>query len=177
MIDNLLFPLDFILLTISIIVLILCFWKGIIASILSLLTWFGSILITIYFYIDLSEFFYNQLLKIKIFKNYEQITDLISTFISIPIIFLISLFILKRIRKIISNDIDKQILGVIIDKIFGLIFGFAFNYIIFSTIIYCTDNFEILNFLNNWMSDNSYLLSSIEKFNYNLIDSIIGEQE
>jgi predicted short-subunit dehydrogenase-like oxidoreductase (DUF2520 family) len=55
--------------------------------------------------------------NINILKNYEQITSILATLISIPLIFLISLFILKKIRKIISSDIDKKILGLLVDKI------------------------------------------------------------
>ena len=95
----------------------------------------GSIIITIYSYNNLSDFISKQLLKIELFQNYETITSLIGIIISIPLIFLLSLFILKKIRKFISSDLDKQILGTILDKFFGLIYGFLFSYIIFSTII------------------------------------------
>ena len=177
MIEKLIIPLDYIILAVGCLIVIFCFWRGITASILGLLTWVGSIIITIYFYIDLSDFINLQLLKINIFSNYEQITNLISTIISIPLIFLISLFILKKIRKIISSDIDKQILGVLIDKLFGFLFGFIFNYIIFSTIIYSTNSFEVLNFLNVWAIENSYLLQTLDAFNNNLINSIIGIED
>jgi len=142
-----------------------------------LLTWLGSIIITIYFYTDLSDFINSQLVNINILKNYEQITSILATLISIPLIFLISLFILKKIRKIISSDIDKQILGLLVDKIFGFLFGFIFSYIIFSTIIYFTNNFELLNFLNEWLLNNSYLLSELDSFNNSLLNSIIGVEE
>ena len=177
MIENFIIPLDYIILAIGSIVVIISFWRGFIASILGLLTWVGSIIITIYFYADLSAFINSQLLKIKIFENYDQITIMLSTIISIPLIFLISLFILKKIRKIISSDIDKQIFGILIDKIFGFIFGFIFNYIIFSTIIYCTNNFEFLNSINNWILDNSYLLTTLEDLNINILNYIIGGEE
>ena len=147
------------------------------ASILGLLTWIGSIIITIYFYNDLSDFINSQLLNINILKNYEQITSILATLISIPLIFLISLFTLKKIRKIISTDIDKQILGLLVDKIFGFLFGFVFSYIIFTTIIYLTNSFELLNFLNEWLLDNSYLLSELDSFNDSLLNSIIGVEE
>ena len=147
------------------------------ASILGLLTWIGSIIITIYFYTSLSNFLNSQLLNINILKNYEQITSILATLISIPLIFLISLFILKKIRKIISSDIDKQILGLLVDKIFGFLFGFIFSYILFSTIIYFTNSFELLNFLNEWLLENSYLLSELESFNDSLLNSIIGVEE
>ena len=174
MIDNFIFPIDYIILAIGIITIIFCFWRGIIGSILGLLTWIGSIIITIYFYTGLSNFINSQLLKINILKNYEQITNLLSTIISVPLIFLISIFILKKIRKIITSDLDKQILGVLIDKIFGFLFGFIFNYIIFSTLLYFTDNIEFLNFLNDLMIENSFLLLTLDNFNSNLLNSIIG---
>ena len=173
MIENLIFPIDHIILTIGLIVVIFCFWKGIINSILGLLTWIGSIIITIYFYNNLSSFINKQLLNIEILKNYEQITNLISIILSIPIIFLISLFILKKLRKIISSDLDSQILGKIIDKVFG----FLFNYIIFSTIIYGINNFEFLDNLNNFLSENSYILQQIDAINKNLLNYIFLKDE
>ena len=177
MIENLIFPLDYIVLAIATIIIIFCFWKGIIGSVLGLLTWIGSIIITIYFYSDLSNFINTQLLNIDLLKNYEQITSLLSIIISIPLIFLISLFILKKLRKVISSDLDKQVFGVLIDKLFGFVFGFLFNYIIFSTIIYFTNNFEFLNFLNDWIIENSYLIKTLEDFNNKLIIAIFGMGE
>ena len=177
MIEKLIIPLDYIILVVGCLIVIFCFWRGVTASILGLLTWLGSIIITIYFYTDLSDFINSQLVNINILKNYEQITSILATLISIPLIFLISLFILKKIRKIISSDIDKQILGLLIDKIFGFLFGFIFSYIIFSTIIYFTNNFELLNFLNEWLLKNSYLLSELDSFNNSLLNSIIGVEE
>ena len=177
MIENLIFPIDHIILIVGLIVVIFCFWKGIINSILGLLTWIGSIIITIYFYNNLSSFINKQLLNIEILKNYEQITNLISIILSIPIIFLISLFILKKLRKIISSDLDSQILGKIIDKVFGFLFGFLFNYIIFSTIIYVINNFEFLDNLNNFLSENSYILQQIDEINQNLLNYIFLKDE
>ncbi|MBT6198419.1 MAG: CvpA family protein, partial [Pelagibacteraceae bacterium] len=133
MIENLIFPLDYIILTMGGIVILFSFWKGIISSILGLLTWIGSVLITLYFYDNLSNFINTQLLKLNLLNSYEQITNILSTIISIPLIFLISLFVLKRFRKIISSDLDRQILGLFIDKFFGFLFGFVLNYIILST--------------------------------------------
>ena len=177
MIENLIFPIDHIILTIALIVVIFCFWKGVINSILGLLTWIGSIIITIYFYNNLSSFINKQLLNIEILKNYEQITNLISIILSIPIIFLISLFILKKLRKIISSDLDSQILGKIIDKVFGFLFGFLFNYIIFSTIIYGINNFEFLDNLNSFLLENSYILQQIDEINKNLLNYIFFQDE
>ena len=177
MIENLIFPLDYIILVIGSLVIIFSFLRGIINSILGLLTWIGSILLTLYFYDNLSNFINTQLLKLHLLNNYEQITTILSTVISIPLIFLISLFILKRFRKIISSDLDKQILGLFIDKIFGFLFGFLLNYIIFSTLIYCSDNFEFLNFLKDWLINNSFIMNILDNFNNNLLIIIIGSEE
>ena len=177
MIENLIFPLDYIILTMGGIVIIFSFWKGIISSILGLLTWIGSILITLYFYDNLSNFINTQLLKLNLFNSYEQITNILSTIMSIPLIFLISLFVLKRFRKIISSDLDRQILGLFIDKFFGFLFGFVLNYIILSTLIYCSDNFEFLNFLKDWLIENSHIMIELDIFNNNLFISIVGNED
>ena len=177
MIENFIFPLDYIILTMGGIVILFSFWKGIISSILGLLTWIGSILITLYFYDNLSNFINTQLLKLNLFNSYEQITNILSTIISIPLIFLISLFVLKRFRKIISSDLDRQILGLFIDKFFGFLFGFVLNYIILSTLIYCSDNFEFLNFLKDWLIENSHIMIELDIFNNNLFISIVGNEE
>ncbi len=175
MIENLIFPIDHIIITIGSILIIFCFWKGIVNSILGLLTWIGSIIITIYFYTSLSDLINKQLLKIEVLSNYEQITDLVSILLSIPIIFLFSLFILKKLRNIISSDLDSQILGKIIDKILGFLFGFIFNYIIFTTVIYFINNFEFLNNFNNFLFENSFLLKELNTFNINLLDNILSQ--
>ena len=177
MIENLIFPLDYIILTMGGIVILFSFWKGIISSILGLLTWIGSILITLYFYDNLSNFINTQLLKLNLFNSYEQITNILSTIMSIPLIFLISLFVLKRFRKIISSDLDRQILGLFIDKFFGFLFGFVLNYIILSTLIYCSDNFEFLNFLKDWLIENSHIMIELDIFNNNLFISIVGNED
>ena len=177
MIENLIFPLDYIILTMGGIVILFSFWKGIISSILGLLTWIGSVLITLYFYDNLSNFINTQLLKLNLLNSYEQITNILSTIISIPLIFLISLFVLKRFRKIISSDLDRQILGLFIDKFFGFLFGFVLNYIILSTLIYCSDNFEFLNFLKDWFIENSHIMIELDIFNNNLFISIVGNED
>tara|TARA_B100000686_G_C16769756_1_gene964281 strand:- start:946 stop:1491 length:546 start_codon:yes stop_codon:yes gene_type:complete len=177
MVMYLIFPLDYIVLAICTIIVIICFWKGIIQSILSLLTWIGSIIITIYFYTDLLAFLDSQLLKINIFKNYEQLTSLISTIISIPFIFFVTLFILKKIRKFISSDFEQNFFGVFLDKFFGFLFGFIFCYIIFTTLIYGTKNFEIINFLYEWSINNSYIIKSLDEYNLSILKLLIGTKE
>ena len=177
MIENFIFPLDYIILAIASIVILFSFWKGVISSILGLLTWIGSILITLYFYNNLSNFINEQLIKINLLKNYEQIVNILSIFISIPLIFLITLFIFKRLRKIITADLDKQILGLFLDKVFGFLFGFLLSYIIFTTLIYSSNNLEFLNFLKNWLIENSYIMITIDNFNDNIFNSIVGNKE
>ena len=179
--QELIFPYDYILLIITFIIIIISLWKGFVQSLLGLLTWVGSIIITIYSYGAFSSFIYNQLIKINLFSNYQQITDMISfvisipfifldypsiinliaIIISIPLIFLITLFILKRVKQFISNDLDKQILGIVLDKFFGFIYGFIFSYVIFSTILYGLENFSLLNSFYNWIIENSYILNNI----------------
>ena len=173
------FPLDYILLVIAILFIIISAWKGIIQSILGLLTWVGSIIITIYSYNAFSNFIDSQLLKIKIFQNYEMISNIISIMISIPVIFLISLFILRKVRKFLSSDLDKQIFGIIIDKVFGILYGLIFTYFIYSTILFTFNKFNFEN-LNLWFIDNSQILNIINSINeqyiYELLPAIENEE-
>ena len=174
------FPLDYVLLTIAILFIIFSAWKGLIQSILGLLTWVGSIIITLYSYNAFSNFLYTQLLKIKLFQNYEMISNILSIIISIPVTFLISLFILKRIRKFLSSDLDKQIFGIIIDKIFGVIYGLIFTYFIYSTILFTFNKFNFED-LNQWFFDNSQILSLIniinEQYIYEFLPFIENEEQ
>ena len=169
---KLIFPLDYVVLLISVLFILFSAWKGFIQSILGLMTWIGSILITLYSYTTFSNFIYNQLYKIDIFQKYELISDFLSIIIAIPVIFLLSLFILKRIKKILSSDLDKQILGIIIDKIFGIIYGIVFSYIIFASITFFIDKIN-LHSLNFWLSNNSIIINNIievnEKYLYKFI--------
>jgi len=158
------FPLDYIIIVITILFVIFSAWKGVIQSILGLLTWIGSIIITLYTYNSFSLFIYSQITKIQILKNYEMFSNFVSIIIAIPIIFLISLFILKKIRVMLSSDLDKQILGLIIDKFFGSIYGVVFSYFIFSTLLFTCYNLNLID-LNNWFIDNSNILNNINIIN------------
>ena len=166
------FPLDYVLLIIAILFIIFSAWKGLIQSILGLLTWVGSIIITLYSYNAFSNFLYTQLLKIKLFQNYEMISNILSIIISIPVIFLISLFILRKIRKFLSSDLDKQIFGIIIDKVFGVIYGLIFTYFIYSTILFTFNKFNFED-LNQWFFDNSQILSLINNINEQYIYKLL----
>ena len=166
------FPLDYILLIIAILFIIFSAWKGLIQSILGLLTWVGSIIITLYSYNAFSNFIDAQLLKIKLFQNYEMISNIISIIISIPAIFLISLFLLKRVRQFLSSDLDKQILGIIIDKVFGVLYGLIFTYFIYSTILFTFNKFNFED-LNQWFFNNSQILSIINNMNEQYIYELL----
>ena len=170
--QNLIIPYDYIVIIISLIFIIFSFWKGFIQSLLGLLTWIGSIIITIYSYNILSMFISKQLLKIDLFKNYELITNVIGIIIAIPLIFLISLFILKKIRKFLSNDLDQQILGIIVDKFLGLIYGLVFSYIIFATLLYGIEKIYFFNPFYQWILENSYILQKINNTNIIIINYI-----
>ena len=163
---------DYVVLILSAIILILSFWKGFINSILGLLTWVGSVFITIYAYHYISEFLSGLLLNINFLQNFEQFVSIISIILSIPIIFLISLFLLKRVRKFLNSDLDKQILGIIFDKFFGIIYGILFSYAIFSSILYLTvnNNIELLNSFHLFLIENSNILNQISEYNNNIIE-------
>ena len=161
---ELIFPYDYIVLVIVIIITIFSFWKGFIQSVLGLMTWIGSVLITLYSYDAFANFLNNQLIKIDFLKNFETFTNIFSLILSIPLIFLISLFFLKRIRKILSSDLDKQIFGVIIDKSFGLLYGLVFSYFVLSTIIYLLNQFNFES-ISLWLINNSEIFNSINDIN------------
>ena len=167
--------LDYIVLFFSLAIVIFNFWKGFINSLLGLLTWIGSIFITIYTYEYLYEFLNITLLNINFLSGFEQFNGILSLIIAIPFIFLISLFILKRIRKILSSDLDKKVLGLILDKLFGIVYGILFSYMIFSTVLFFTNgnDFNILNNFYIFLIDNSKILNLISNYNQGIIESYI----
>tara|TARA_Y100001970_G_C14191713_1_gene835770 strand:+ start:216 stop:758 length:543 start_codon:yes stop_codon:yes gene_type:complete len=163
-ISNLIFPYDYIILTFTFIIILFSFWKGFIQSVLGLLTWVGSILISIYAYESFADFITKQLLTFEFFRSIEYQTNIIGIIFAIPIIFLISLFILKKIRNFLSSDLDKQILGIIIDKVFGFIYGILFSYVIITTILILFNKFDLIN-INDWLIDNSNIFLIVNDFN------------
>ena len=172
---TLIFPYDYIVMTILLLIILFSLWKGFIQSILSLFTWVGSILITIYTYNSFANFLSKQILKIEIFQNYEYYSTIISIVIAIPIIFLISLFILKKIRIIISSDLDKQILGKVFDKILGTIYGVLFSYLVLTALFIMLERYKFGKNINYWLNNNSNIIFAINEFNKNniyLIDPI-----
>ena len=169
---------DYVVIILATIIIIFSFWKGFINSILSFLTWVGSIFITIYAYQYLSEFLNTILLNINILQNFEQFVTIISIIISIPIIFLISLFLLKRIRKFLNSDLDKQIFGIMIDKFFGVIYGIIFSYVVFSSLLYLTNNnnIELFNSVYLFLVENSNILNKISEYNNNIMQLYTNDQ-
>ena len=171
---------DFFILGISIVVILISVWKGFINSILSLLTWIGSILITIYSWKWFSDLLIvEQLNKIN-FLNENPINQFIGMIISIPIIFLATLFILKKFRRIITDDIDKQFLGKLIDKVFGLLYGILLYYILFSAILHFSHEIEEylelkLN-IKEVLIRNSNILRIIEDTNNNISNIIYNTE-
>ena len=161
---------DYFVIALTIIFIIYGIWKGFINSVLSLLSWIGSIFITIISFDNFSTFITNQITKIEFFSNLQTETKTLSVIISIPIIFLISLFLLKRIRKFLSSDLDKQLIGVLIDKIFGILYGFLFSYVFYSIILFFTDKIEFLNFIYNFLIDRSSILDQINILNFNILE-------
>ena len=165
---TLIFPYDYIVMTIFLLIILFSLWKGFIQSILGLFTWIGSILITIYSYNSFANFLSKQILKIEIFQNYEYFSTIISIVIAIPIIFLISLFILKKIRIMISSDLDKQILGTVFDKILGTMYGVLFSYLVLTALLIMLERYKFEN-IYYWLNNNSNIILSINEFNKNNI--------
>ena len=170
---------DYLVVIFSLIIILFSFWKGFVNSILGLLTWVGSVFITIYSYELISDYFYNLLISIEFLSSFAEFVSILSLLISIPLIFLISLFIFKRIRRILSSDLDKQILGLILDKFFGVIYGIIFTYVIYSSIIYLTqdNSFNIINNINFFLIENSNILKHIAEYNENIIEIYNGNNE
>ena len=161
-ISNLIFPYDYVLLIIAILIVIISTLKGFVSSILGLFTWIGSILLTIYSYENLSNVLTHQILKINFFQNYEYWTNILSIIISIPIIFILTIFVLRKIKKFMSSDLNYQLLGLILDKLFGLIYGLIFTYLVFTASLIMI---ERLNFNSTIIYDNSNIIFYLDNIN------------
>ena len=68
---------DYVVLILTAVIVIFSFWKGFINSILGLLTWVGSVFVTIYSYQYLSDFLSEQLFNINFLQRFEQFLSLI----------------------------------------------------------------------------------------------------
>ena len=154
--------LDYILLIITLLFVFVSIWKGFIQSILGLMTWVGSIFITLFFYEKLSNYLSSQLNKFQFFEN-TGLSEIIGIIVSIPIIFILSLIVLRKIRKLITSDLDKATLGIILDKSLGIIYGLFFSYFIFSIALFFVN--KISENLSFYLIENSLIISQIHIFN------------
>ena len=159
---NDLYILDYILLFITLLFVFFSIWKGFIQSILGLMTWIGSIFITLIFYETLSNYLSSKLNEFTFFENLG-LSEIISIIVAIPIIFIISLVVLRKIRKLITSDLDKATLGIILDKFFGIIYGLFFSYFIFSISLFFIN--KISDSLALYIIENSEILSQVHIFN------------
>ena len=62
---------------------------------------------------------------------------------------------------------------MIFDKFFGILYGFIFSYIIYSSVLYLTNNndVEILKNIHLFFEENSNILMQISEYNNNIIES------
>ena len=74
------------------------------------------------------------------------------------------MLILKKIRKFLISDLDKNILGLIFDKIFGLLYGIIFSYAVVSAFIILLERYEFKG-LNIWLKNNSNIIISVNNLN------------
>ena len=73
------FPFDYVIIALTLVIVVFSFWKGFINSILSLLTWIGSLFITIFSYEFLSSYLNNILSNIDFLSNFDQFNYILST--------------------------------------------------------------------------------------------------
>ena len=162
-----LYLFDYFIIIIIFISMIFSFIKGFVQSLLGLLTWIGATIITLIFYQNLSNFISSYINKIDFFDQ-SGLSMIISTGLSIPFIFLLSLILLKKIKSLISTNFQKSSLGTFFDKIFGIIYGFAFGLII---ILITNITIEKIypNFPNTRLIKNSTLYPYLDTFNKDFI--------
>jgi len=161
-------PLDYLIISLSLFIIFFTTLKGFVQSILALMTWIGSIFITMHFHKYLSELISNQMSKWDSISQLLPVHEISKYVLAIPIMFFISLFILKKFKKFISSDLNKNFFGMLLDRMFGLVFGVAFSYIILTTILLSPSIFEF-----NWLKENfipsliknSKLIIEIDKIN------------
>ena len=178
MMESLFQPLDYIFICLGLIIIVLSFWRGVINSILGLFTWIGSIFITIYSYEYLSSFIETQLISTNFFN--EKFSKYLSIGLTIPVIFLLSIFILKKFRSLLSAELDRGFIGIIFDNLFGLIFGFIYCYIIICTLIYCLNKYDFFQSseIDVWFNKYSNIIKTTKDYNNKLLKYItISEEE
>ena len=146
-------PIDYLITILSILIILFSAWKGFIQALLGILSWIGAILISINFHPFLGDIILNQVSKLEFIARLNlPLEGIIKFLIAIPITFILSFYLLKKFRKFITSDLDRGILGSLIDKFFGIIFGIIFSYIILSTILISNSLIS-----NNWYEKNIVL--------------------
>ena len=158
---------DYFIIIIIITSVFFSFIKGFVQSLLGLLTWIGATIITLIFYENLSNFISNYINTIEFFEK-SGLSVIISTGLSIPFIFLLSLILLRKIKSLISTNFQKSSIGTFFDKIFGIIYGFVFGIVIISI---TTITIEKLykNFPNTELIKNSTLYTYLNTINKDYI--------
>ena len=154
---------DYFIFIIILISIIFSFIKGFVQSLLGLLTWIGATIITLIFYENLSNFISNYLNRID-FIEQSGFSDILSTGLSIPFIFLLSLILLRKIKSLISTNFQKSSLGTFFDKIFGIIYGFTFALIIISVTTITIEKIYN-NFTDTRLIKNSTIYPYLNTFN------------
>ena len=172
--------IDYLIIILSLFFILFTTWKGFIQSILGIFTWIGAILISIYFHQFLNELILNQLSKWEFLAKNLPINNISKYIIAIPLIFLLSLFLLRKFRMFITSDLNNNFIGKLADKLFGFIFGIFFSYIVFTTILISP---TLIKF--NWYKENiifplkesSMILSKIDVINKRIKPQINNMQE
>lgn len=160
--------IDYLLVILSLFFILFSTLKGFIQSILGIFTWVGAILISIYFNQFLSEVIINQLSKWEFIAKNLPINNISKYIIAIPLIFFLSLFLLRKFRKFITSDLNKNFIGRLTDKLFGLIFGIFFSYIVFTTILISPTLIKFNWYKENFISplkEKSTILNKIDTIN------------
>ena len=167
--------IDYLFLALISLIVIFSAMKGFIQSLLGMLTWIGAIFISIYLHKNFSELISNQISKFEILSKNLPVENISKYLIAIPIIFFISLFVLKKFRKFITSDLDKGLLGMLLDRLFGIIFGIFLSYIILTTILISPTLIKF-NWYNNSIiepiKNSSKILYEIEKLNLKIKPNI-----
>ena len=146
--------IDYLITILSILIIVFSALKGFIQSLLGVLSWIGAILISVNFHPFLGDIILDQVSKLEFIARLNlPLEGIIKFLIAIPITFILSFYLLKKFRKFITSDLDKGIIGTLIDKFFGIIFGIIFSYIILSTILISN---SIIS--SNWYEKNIVLL-------------------
>ena len=161
-------PFDYFIIAVIIISMLISFFKGFVQSFLGLLTWIGAVIITLIFWENLAFHILSYLNRIP-FLEQSRLSIIISTVLSIPFVFLVSLIVLKKIRSLISADFNKSGIGSFIDKILGIIYGFIFGLLI-TIIIITTINNLWNNFRSSSFVKNSITYPYIEDFSNKYIN-------